>query len=134
MKAEKTKKEQEKRMLPILPSSTLINCTMPPPPLPPPPHNNMLFGIQKADSTSIIRRVFFFSCRNKYANEVKPVTGNFKLSSLVLKKDMNLLIAAGQRNPIFVGIDYKAASVIMDAGGLQPGHGWGGQVFWGRLS
>lgn len=99
----------------------------------PPPYNNKLFGIQKADSTSIIRRDFF-SRRNKYANEVKPVTGNFKLSSLVLKKDTNLLIAAGQSNPISVGIDYKAASVIMDAGGPLPGHGWRGQAFWGRLS
>lgn len=60
---------------------------------------------------------------------MKPVTGNFKLSSLVLKKDTNLLIATGQRNPISVGIDYKAASVIMDAGGPLPGHGWRGQAF-----
>lgn len=60
---------------------------------------------------------------------MKPVTGNFKLSSLVFKKDTNLLIAAGQRNPISVGIDYKAASVIMDAGGPLPGHGWRGRHF-----
>lgn len=72
--------------------------------------NNGLFVMQEANSTSIIRPSFHphhhhhlvLYC-NKYANEQKPVIGNFKLDSLVLKKDTNVLIASGQRNPIFCG-------------------------------
>lgn len=76
--------------------------------------NNGLFVMQEANSTSIIRPSFHphhhhhhhhhlvLYC-NKYANEQKPVIGNFKLDSLVLKKDTNVLIASGQRNPIFFG-------------------------------
>lgn len=55
--------------------------------------------------TATLRRCFHHHLvlrRNKYGNE-EPVTGNFKLGSLVLKKDTNVLIAAGWRNPIFCG-------------------------------
>lgn len=73
--------------------------------------NNGLFVMQAANSTSIILPSFHplhhhhhlvLYC-NKYVNEHKPVIGNFKLDSLVLKKDTNVLIASGQRNPIFCG-------------------------------
>ena len=87
--------------------------------------NNGLFVMQETSSTSIIppvshppltttttttftatlRRCFHHHlvlCRNKYGNE-EPVIGNFELGSLVLKKDTNVLIAAGWRNPIFCG-------------------------------
>lgn len=41
----------------------------------------------------------------------------------MLKKDTNLLIAIGQRNPISVGIDYKEAWVIIgNAAGSVPHH------------
>ncbi len=41
----------------------------------------------------------------------------------MLKKDTNLLIAIGQRNPISVGIDYKEAWVIIgNAAGAAPHH------------
>lgn len=76
--------------------------------------NNGLFVMQEASSTSIIRPSFHphhhrhrrhhlvLRC-NKYGNEQEPVIGNFKLGSLVLKKDTNVLIAGGRRNPIFCG-------------------------------
>lgn len=76
-------------------------------------HNNGLFVMQEASSTSIIPTTppptlhhcyhhLVLRC-NKYGNEQEPVIGNFKLGSLVLKKDTNVLIASSWRNPIFCG-------------------------------
>lgn len=127
----KTKKQKnlEHRLIPL--SSTLINCTLFILPLflcSLCLGNNGLFVMQETSSTSIIppvshppppttttftatlRRCFHHHHhhhhlvlrRNKYGNE-EPVIGNFKLGSLVLKKDTNVLIAAGWRNPIFCG-------------------------------
>lgn len=84
-------------------------------------HNNVLLGIQEAGLTSIIRQEFFHC--NKYANEEsQSVVFQIRLASVFFFfKDTNLLIASGQRNPITVGIDYKAVRVIIVQLAAYPG-------------